>query len=319
MSIIRDIIEHERTDTKTFVSLTDIAETDFYIPEGEVIKATIGGQPVEFSVDRAEDRAFHLVSYITAAAESLAITVKTDTKVFRKIKSFLKDESQVLIADREACIYDPVDNKLWVTDDGRNKIHDVDVDTGLTTQEVLFPAANVDMEAIEIDGDVMYVASGTCCPAGTNEARIFKLTRDVPTNVWTADGGKTTEQNQMTSLTMIGGVLHITNDNGRNLRTYDYDTHTYGPVLFAFPQEVYDSHLDGNILWVTMVDKKLHKYDATVLTNLIEIENHNLTFYNMHDCRAITKVGKQFVLIEGYDYVDAVVRHPVNFYNIEGE
>ena len=236
-------------------------------------------------------------------------------------------------SDVEGIAYIPGDGALWVADDNRDRIYELDTD-GNYQRSILagaFQTATAvgsgtpadasrtdDLESIVYDeaNDVMYVTSGNCCGVAPFNPTVFKLTRNgsgdfTPTS-WQPlpEGQDATAAGWRPGTGMYFG-------KGSKIKTYNFDTNTVGSDISLPVSPIVGIHFDGaNTAFVTTAtantaagrttadsDSTIHRFDisgATWTENLAW--KFSLKNTGMIDARDMTIIGDQFLVTDGYDY-----------------
>src|SRR5215204_5133387 len=226
--------------------------------------------------------------------------------------------SSVSMGDNEGSAFVASDNSLWLADDGKKKIYEVDAATGTLKRTIarsVFndaprlgggPAAGTertnDFESIAYDraNDVLYVFSGKCCTSSILPTA-FRLTRQ--------SGQFQVESYQPlpTGADYTGAAWNPTDGKiyvgkGRDIRSFDYAS---GPASASFRVGVrgitgMDFASDGADLFVTLNSERLVRIDWSTRAP-VSGWTFDLTPFGILDSRAVAVIGGQFFVSDGYD------------------
>ncbi len=228
--------------------------------------------------------------------------------------------------DIEGMAYDPVKNSMFLADDSKHEIHEVDFTTGahkrtfsrtelaavpeFTNGGPPGPAATEfrasDFEGVAYDdvNNVLYAVAGPCCPGNQSIPAVFRFVRDgggnlVPETYQTLSN---VLQNDYSGAGATGGVLYF--GYGNKLIAYDYVTNTQsaptGPMAVDGKINGVGFSQDGAQLWVTTSNETLQRFAWP--SGLIESEHTlKLSTIGVPDSRAVEVVGDQIVVADGYD------------------
>ena len=256
-----------------------------------------------------------ITAFLLPANAALAATLELN----RTIRTSPFSGSSVSMGDNEGSAFVPSDNSLWLADDGKKRIYEVDPDTGAlkrTIDRSVFnnasklgggPAAGTertnDFEAIAYDRthDVLYVFSGACCTSSIR-ATAFRLTRQsgqfkvesyqpLPTGAdYTGAGWSPTD-----------GKLYV--GKGRQMRSFDYASATEGGAFsVAGVRGILgmDFSPAGADLFVTVNSERLIRIDWATRT-VMSGWTLDLTPFGIRDARAVAEIGDQFFVSDGFD------------------
>lgn len=223
--------------------------------------------------------------------------------------------SDVSMGDGEGSAYVPADDSLWLADDNRDAVFEIDpgtgelkrmIDTAAFEKAPRFgggaeagPDRVVDFEAIAYDeqDDVLYVFSGICCNS-TSRPAVFRLVRRNgvlrlnsyqplgPDDDFSAAGWNAADRSLYVAVRS-------------DLHAYDFETNTVGA---AFRISGVTGILglgfsaDGSQAFMATNHENLDVVDWASQT-LIPGESFDLTAYGMIDARAVDEIdGRLFVL-----------------------
>jgi DNA-binding beta-propeller fold protein YncE len=255
-----------------------------------------------------------LTTLLLPAQSAFAATLELNRTI--RTSPFVK--TSVSMGDDEGSAFVPSDNSLWLADDGKKRIYEVDPATGAlkrTIDRSVFnnaprlgggPAAGTDrtndFEAIAYDRkkDVLYVFSGPCCTSSIR-ATAFRLTRQsgqfqvgsyqpLPTGAdYTAAAWRPTD-----------GKVYV--GKGREIRAFDYASGTASAGFRVGVRGItgMDFSPDGADLFVTLNSERLVRVDWSTWTP-VSGWTFDLTTFGIRDSRAVAKIGNQFFVSDGYD------------------
>ena len=226
--------------------------------------------------------------------------------------------SSVSMGDHEGSAFVPADNSLWLADDGKKRIYEVDPTTGAlkrTIERSVFnnasklgggPLAGTertnDFEALAYDRthDVLYVFSGACCTSSIR-ATAFRLTRQsgqfqvesyqpLPTGAdYTGAAWSPTD-----------GKIYV--GKGKEMRSFDYATGTASASFRVGISGItgMDFSSDGTDLFVTVNSERLIRINWATKT-VVSGWTFDLTPFGIRDSRAVAEIGDRFFVSDGYD------------------
>jgi hypothetical protein len=247
-------------------------------------------------------------------AQAFGATLELD----RMIQTSPFKGTSVSMGDNEGSAFVASDNSLWLADDGKKRIYEVDATTGALKRTIARsafndaprfgggPAAGTertnDFESIAYDraNDVLYVFSGPCCSSSIL-ATAFRLTR--------RSGQFQVESYQPlpTGADYTGaawnprdGKIYV--GKGRDIRSFDYAS---GPASASFRVGVrgitgMDFASDGADLFVTLNSERLVRIDWSTRAP-VSGWTFDLTPFGIRDSRAVAKIGDRFFVSDGYD------------------
>jgi DNA-binding beta-propeller fold protein YncE len=225
--------------------------------------------------------------------------------------------TSVSMGDNEGSAFVPSDNSLWLADDNKNRIYEVDPTTGALKRTIprsAFnnapkigggPAAGTDrtndFEAIAYNRrkDVLYVFSGECCTSSTR-ATAFRLRRrsgrfrvasyqPLPTGAdYTGAAWSPTD-----------GKLYV--GKGKEMRSFNYATGTASvPFRVDGIKGILgmDFSPTGADLFVTVNSERLIRIDWATRT-VVTGWTFDLTPFGILDARAVAKIGGRFFVSDG--------------------
>jgi DNA-binding beta-propeller fold protein YncE len=227
--------------------------------------------------------------------------------------------SSVSMGDNEGSAFVPSDNSLWLADDGKKRIYEVDPATGAlkrTINRSVFnnasklgggPAAGTertnDFESLAYDRthDVLYAFSGACCTSSVR-ATAFRLTRQ--------SGQFQVESYQPlpTGADYTGAAWSPTDrkiyvGKGRQMRSFDYASATEGGAFSVGGVRGIlgmDFSPDGADLLVTVNSERLIRINWSTRT-VVSGWTLDLTPFGIRDARAVVEIGDQFFVSDGFD------------------
>src|SRR5215204_4177217 len=255
-----------------------------------------------------------VAAILVPAHAAFAATLKFD----RTIQTSPFVGSSVSMGDNEGSAFVASDNSLWLADDGKKKIYEVDAATGALKRTIARSAFNEaarfgggplagtertnDFEAMAYDraNDVLYVFSGKCCTSSILPTA-FRLTRQ--------SGQFQVESYQPlpTGADYTGAAWNPTDGKiyvgkGRDIRSFDYAS---GPASASFRVGVrgitgMDFASDGADLFVTLNSERLVRIDWSTRAP-VSGWTFDLTPFGIRDSRAVAKIGDRFFVSDGYD------------------
>jgi len=227
--------------------------------------------------------------------------------------------SSVSMGDNEGSAFVPSDNSLWLADDGKKKIYEVDAATGALERTIarsafnnapMFgggPAAGTDrtndFESIAYDraNDVLYVFSGKCCTSSILPTA-FRLTRQSgPFQVESYQALPTGADYTGAAWSPTDGKIYV--GKGRAIRSFDYESGTVSPLFRVGGVSGItgmDFSPDGTDLFVTVNSEKLIRINWATKT-VVSGWTFDLTPFGIRDSRAVARIGNQFFVSDGYD------------------
>jgi WD40 repeat protein len=239
------------------------------------------------------------------------------------------------MGDNEGSSFVPSDNSLWLADDGKKRIYEVNPATGALKRTIarrVFdealkfgggpPAGKTrtnDFEAIAYDraNDVLYVFSGPCCNSSTLPT-VFRLKRrsgqfQVDSYQPLASGA------DYTAAAWSPTDKKVYVGKGRYVQSFDYATRTTGGLLKIGVTGItgMDFSPDGASLFVTNNKEKLVRVDWSTRTP-VSGETLDLTPFGVRDSRAVAAVGARFFVSDGYDAraTEDPLRHAVFVFDV---
>jgi hypothetical protein len=256
---------------------------------------------------------------LPARAAFAALPETATLQLNRTIRTTPFTGTSVSMGDHEGSSFVPSDNSLWLADDAKKRVYEVDPATGAlkrTIERSVFnnapqlgggPAAGAartnDFESIAYDrtNDVLYVFSGRCCNSSILPTA-FRLTRQsgqfqvesyqpLPTGAdYTGAAWSPTD-----------GTVYV--GKGQQMRSFDYASATEGaPFAVAGVNGItgMDFSPDGTDLFVTVGSERLIRIDWSTRT-VVNGWTFDLTPFGIRDARAVTEIGDQFFVSDGYD------------------
>ena len=256
---------------------------------------------------------------LPARAAFAALPETATLELNRTIRTTPFSGTSVSMGDHEGSAFVPADNSLWLADDGKRRMYEVDPTTGAlkrTIERTVFnnaaqlgggPSAGMvrtnDFESIAYDrtNDVLYVFSGPCCNTSIHPTA-FRLTRQ--------SGQFQVESYQPlpTGADYTGAALNPTDGKiyvgkGQQIRSFDYASGTEGaPFAVAGVKEItgMDFSPDGTDLFVTVGSERLIRIDWSTRT-VVNGWTFDLTPFGIRDARAVAEIGDQFFVSDGVD------------------
>jgi hypothetical protein len=265
-------------------------------------------------VYRAALVAVALTALLLSAQAAFGATLELD----RMVQTSPFKGTSVSMGDNEGSAFVVSDNSLWLADDGKKKIYEVDAATGALKRTIarsVFndaprfgggPAAGTertnDFESMAYDlaNDVLYVFSGKCCTSSILPTA-FRLTRQ--------SGQFQVESYQPlpTGADYTGAAWNPTDGKiyvgkGRDIRSFDYAS---GSASASFRVGVrgitgMDFASDGADLFVTLNSERLVRIDWSTRAP-VSGWMFDLTPFGIRDSRAVAKIGDRFFVSDGYD------------------
>src|SRR5215204_1773246 len=263
---------------------------------------------------RAALIALSIAASLLPARAAFAATLEFD----RTIQTSPFVDTSVSMGDNEGSAFVPSDNSLWLADDNKKRVYEVDPATGTLKRTIarsVFndaprfgggPAAGTDrtndFESIAYDraNDLLYVFSGKCCTSSILPTA-FRLTRQ--------SGQFQVESYQPlpTGSDYTGAAWNPTDGKiyvgkGRDIRSFDYAS---GHASASFRVGVrgitgMDFASDGADLFVTLNSERLVRIDWSTRAP-VSGWTFDLTPFGIRDSRAVAKIGDRFFVSDGYD------------------
>jgi len=263
---------------------------------------------------RAALSALAITALLVPAHAAFAATLELD----RTIRTSPFTGSSVSMGDNEGSAFVPSDNSLWLADDNKKRIYEVDPASGALKRTIARSVFNNapkfgggppagtertnDFEAIAYDqtNDVVYVFSGKCCNSSIR-ATAFRLTRQsgqfqvesyqpLPTGAdYTGAAWSPTD-----------GKIYV--GKGKEMRSFDYASGTASASFRVGVSGItgMDFSPDGADLFVTVGSERLIRIDWATRT-VVSGWTFDLTPFGILDSRAVVEIGDQFFVSDGYD------------------
>ena len=265
-------------------------------------------------VYRAALVAVALTALLLSAQAAFGATLELD----RMVQTSPFKGTSVSMGDNEGSAFVVSDNSLWLADDGKKKIYEVDAATGALKRTIarsVFndaprfgggPAAGTertnDFESMAYDlaNDVLYVFSGKCCTSSILPTA-FRLTRQ--------SGQFQVESYQPlpTGADYTGAAWNPTDGKiyvgkGRDIRSFDYASGTASASFRVGVRGItgMDFASDGADLFVTLNSERLVRIDWSTRAP-VSGWMFDLTPFGIRDSRAVAKIGDRFFVSDGYD------------------
>ena len=223
------------------------------------------------------------------------------------------------MGDNEGSAFVPPDNSLWLADDNKNTVYEVDPTTGVLKRTIPRSAFNNapkfgggaaagtertnDFEAIAYNWrrDVLYVFSGACCTSSI-QATAFRLRRR---------SGRfrvASYQPLPTDADYTGAAWSPTDDKlyvgkGKEMRSFNYATGiASAPFSVAGVRGILgmDFSPTGADLFVTVNSERLIRIDWATRT-VVSGWTFDLTPFGILDARAVAKIQSRFFVSDGSD------------------
>lgn len=225
--------------------------------------------------------------------------------------------SDVSMADGEGSAYVSADDSLWLADDNRDAVYEVDPDTGELKRMIdtasfekvrrfgggaeAGPDRVVDFEAIAYDAqdDALYVFSGICCHS-TSRPAVFRLVRRngvLKLNSYQPLGPE--DDFSAAGWNAVDRSLYVAVRS--DLHAYDFETNTVGS---AFQVAGVTGILglgfsaDGSQAFMATNHENLDVVDWASQT-LVPGWSFDLTAYGMIDARAVDEIGGRVFALDG--------------------
>ena len=226
--------------------------------------------------------------------------------------------TSVSMGDNEGSAFVLSDDSLWLADDGKKRIYEVDPATGELKRKIGRTAFNNasqvgggppagkertnDFEAMAYDrtNDVLYVFSGPCCNSSIR-ATAFRLTRQSGTfQVESYQPLPTGADYTGAAWSPTDGKIYV--GKGREVRSFDYVSGTASASFHVGVRGItgMDFSPDGADLFVTLNSERLIRIDWSTRT-VVSGWTFDLTPFGILDSRAVAKIGDQFFVNDGYD------------------
>jgi DNA-binding beta-propeller fold protein YncE len=255
-----------------------------------------------------------IAGLLVPAQAAFAATLELD----RTIQTTPFAGTSVSMGDHEGSAFVPSDNSLWLADDGRKRIYEVDPATGALKRTIARsafndapkvgggpPAGTVrtnDFESIAYDrtNDVLYVFSGPCCNSSIL-ATAFRLTRqsgrfEVESYQPLPAGADYTGA----AWSPTDGKVYV--GKGRLFRSFDYASGNQGATFTAGVRGItgMDFSPDGADLFVTLSSEQLVRIDWSTRT-VVSGWTFDLAPFGILDSRAVARIGDRFFVSDGAD------------------
>ena len=255
-----------------------------------------------------------LAAFLLSAGAASAATLELDGTI--RTSPFVG--TSVSMGDNEGSAYVPADSSLWLAEDGKKKIYEVNPTTGELKRKIDRTVFNNaprlgggeaagtdrtnDFESMAYDraNDVLYVFSGKCCTSSILPTA-FRLTRqsgrfqveswqDLPAGAdYTA-----------AAWNPIDGKVYV--GKGRYVRSFDYDSGSAGATFRIGVAGItgMDFSPDGADLFVTNNSEKLVRVKWSTRTP-VSGWTIDLTPFGIKDSRAVATIGGRYYVSDGYD------------------
>jgi DNA-binding beta-propeller fold protein YncE len=255
-----------------------------------------------------------ITALLVPAQAAFAATLELD----RTIQTSPFSGTSVSMGDNEGSAFVPSDNSLWLADDGKKRIYEVDPATGALKRTIPRSAFNEaprlgggppagtertnDFEAMAYDrtNDVLYVFSGPCCNSSIR-ATAFRLTRQSGQfQVESYQPLPTGADYTGAAWSPADGKIYV--GKGREVRSFHYASGTASASFRVGVRGItgMDFSPDGADLFVTLNSERLIRIDWSTRT-VVSGWTLDLTPFGILDSRAVAKIGDQFFVSDGYD------------------
>src|SRR5215208_3157988 len=254
----------------------------------------------------------------SAQAASTALPETATLELNRTIQTSPFSGTSVSMGDHEGSAFVPSDNSLWLADDAKKRIYEVDPTTGAlkrTIERSVFnnapqlgggPLAGTirtnDFESIAYDrtNDVLYVFSGPCCTSSTLPTA-FRLTRQSGQfQVESYQPLPTGSDYTGAAWSPTDGKIYV--GKGRDIRSFDYASGTASASCRVGVRGItgMDFASDGADLFITLNNERLVRIDWSKRVP-VSGWTFDLTPFGIRDSRAVATIGNQFFVSDGYD------------------
>ena len=223
----------------------------------------------------------------------------------------------VSMGDNEGSSLVPSDNSLWLADDGKKRIYEVDPATGALKRTIARSVFNKalqfrggppagktrtnDFEAIAYDraNDVLYVFSGPCCNSSTLPT-VFRLKRR--SGQFQVDSYQPLASADYTAAAWSPTDKKVYVGKGSYVQSFHYATRTTGGSFKIGVTGItgMDFSPDGANLFVTNNKEKLVRVNWSTRTP-VSRWTFDLTSFGIRDARAVAAIGDRFFVSDGYD------------------
>ncbi len=242
-----------------------------------------------------------------------------------------------VMGDNEGSAYVPVDNSLWLVDDSRGRLYEVNVATGAlsrlvsrATMEVLMqyggttPAGlkrTTDMEALAYDPalDVLYAFSGKCCTSSPSTPTVFRFTRQLgrltPESWQSLPAGTDFSGAAFNSAT---GEIWVSQN--QTLYPYSYESNIVGAgVSLSVGGNIYglDFTPDGSELLMVTSSERLYRVDWQSRSL---VPGYGMVVPGVQDTRSVVVLGEKLLIGDGYDGYPASepLKYAVHRFDLKG-
>ena len=227
--------------------------------------------------------------------------------------------SSVSMGDHEGSAFIPSDSSLWLADDAKKRIYEVDPATGDLKRTIVRSAFN---EALQLGGgpaagsertndfesmaydrtnDVLYVFSGPCCNSSIL-ATAFRLIRQSGQfQVESYQPLRAGADYTGAAWSPTDGKIYV--GKGQQMRSFDYASATEGaPFSVAGVNGItgMDFSPDGTDLFVTVGSERLIRIEWST-RKVVSGWSFDLTPFGIRDARAVAGIGDQFFVSDGVD------------------
>ena len=256
-----------------------------------------------------------VVALIVPASSAFGATISLE----RTIRTTPFAGTSVSMRDHEGSAFVPADNSLWLTDDNRDVIFEVNPATGALKRRIPnadFNAApqfgggpqaganrTEDFESLayDVNSDTLYLFSGRCCSSSILPT-VFRLTR-VSGTLQVTDWQPLASTANYTGSAWNPGDDKVYVGQGRRFRSFDYATVALGR---AFTVEGVsgitgmDFNASGADLFITNNNERLIRIDWGTRT-IVSGWNFDLTPFEVRDSRAVALIDGRYFVSDGAD------------------
>ena len=270
---------------------------------------------------------------------SLPNTSRPVLQLERTIRTTPFAGSNLSARDAEGSASVPVDGSLWLADDNKKSIYEIDPVSGRLKRVINGSAFEVatqfgggsaagsnraeDFEAIAYDAanDFLYVFSGSCCTSSVLPTA-YRLVRDGTGNFQVESYQPLSSGSDFPGAAWNPADGRLWVGKGSDLRPYTYNTNTIGPVTRV-------SGL-GGIQGLTFTDDGADMLAVTGQERLVRVDwggkrivdgwNLDLTASGVADSRGVDLIADQLYVVDGYDNrpSDDPLQYAVFVFNVLG-
>ena len=256
-----------------------------------------------------------VLALLVPASSAFGATISLE----RTIRTTPFAGTTVSMRDHEGSAFVPSDNSLWLADDNRDAIVEVNPATGALKRRIPqadFNAAprfgggpqaganrTEDFESLayDVNSDTLYLFSGLCCSSSILPTA-FRLTRKNGT-LQVTDWQPLASTADFTGAAWNPGDDRVYVGQGRRFRSFDYATVALGG---AFKVEGVsgitgmDFSASGTDLFITNGNERLIRINWGTRT-IVSGWNFDVTPFGMRDSRAVALVAGRYFVSDGAD------------------